>query len=76
MFALLNNHTQLSVTHTLHFPAVDEVESALRMDAEQFEEKYNSPLPDKEDHNIVFYCMAGIRSLEALESAHQLGYKK
>lgn len=52
------------------------MEDALQMDAEQFEKKYKSPLPDKEDHNIIFYCRAGHRSWEALESAHDLGYTK
>ena len=60
---------------TFFLYTVDEVEDAFQMDAELFEEKYKSPLPDK-DRNIIFYCMAGIRSLEALESAHQLGYTK
>ena len=55
---------------------VGEVESALKMTAEDFLKKYGAPKPSKEDTNIVFHCRAGVRSLDAMETAHQLGYKK
>ena len=55
---------------------VGEVESALNMSPEDFHQKYGAQKPSKEDSNIVFHCRAGVRSLEAMETAHQLGYKK
>ena len=55
---------------------VGEVESALKMTAEDFLKKYGAPKPSEEDTNIVFHCRAGVRSLDAMETAHQLGYKK
>ena len=58
------------------FYAVEDVEEALQMTAEEFQTSYGSPQPKKTDHNIVFYCMAGVRSWEAMECAHSLGYTK
>lgn len=55
---------------------VGEVESALNMSPEDFHQKYGARKPSKKDSNIVFHCRAGVRSLEAMETAHQLGYKK
>jgi len=55
---------------------VGEVESALNLSPEDFHQKYGARKPSKEDSNIVFHCRAGVRSLEAMETAHQLGYKK
>jgi len=46
------------------------------MSPEDFHQKYGARKPSKEDSNIVFHCRAGVRSLEAMETAHQLGYKK
>ena len=46
------------------------------MTAEDFLQKYGAPKPSEEDTNIVFHCRAGVRSLDAMETAHQLGYKK
>ena len=60
----------------MYFLVVGEVESALKMTAEDFLQKYGAPKPSKEDTNIVFHCRAGVRSLDAMETAHQLGYKK
>ena len=55
--------------------AVGEVGSALHMSAEQFQQEYKSSQPSK-NRDIVFYCMAGVRSLVAVELAHNLGYTK
>ena len=60
----------------IHSPLVGEVEDALSLRPDQFESKYGAKKPSKEDTNIVFHCRAGVRSLSALESAHQMGYSK
>lgn len=46
------------------------------MDPVAFEEEYNVKKPDKNDANIVFHCLAGIRSRAAMEAVHQIGYTK
>eukprot|EP00731_Ephydatia_muelleri_P030396 Em0021g919a len=53
-----------------------EVEEAFRMTPDEFLEKYKCRKPSKEDSNIVFHCRKGVRSLKALNTAHQLGYTK
>ena len=68
-----NSHRYICVHFLL---VVGEVESALKMTAEDFLRKYGAPKPSEEDTNIVFHCRAGVRSLDAMETAHQLGYKK
>ena len=57
-------------------PAVGEVCKALVLSSEEFEEKYGQQKPDPSDDNILFYCMAGIRSRYAMNAAHTLGYEK
>ena len=59
----------------LSHSTVDEVANALQLPPEQFQTIYRSPKPEPED-GIVFYCMAGVRSLSALETAQSLGYTK
>ena len=56
--------------------SVGEVEDALALNPDQFEAKYGAKKPSKGDANIVFHCRAGVRSLSALQSAHQMGYSK
>ena len=56
--------------------SVGEVDTALGMFPEAFQQKYGVPKPSKEDDNIVFQCRSGVRSLSAMETAHALGYKK
>lgn len=55
---------------------VGEVEEALALQPDEFEAKYGAKKPSKEDTNIVFHCRAGMRSLSALQSAHQMGYSR
>ncbi|KAM4633181.1 thiosulfate sulfurtransferase/rhodanese-like domain-containing protein 3 [Polymixia lowei] len=51
-----------------------QVNVALQLDPEEFKEKYGGDMPEQTD-NIVFSCLAGIRSKKALDSATSLGYK-
>ena len=46
------------------------------MDQQEFEDEYGVQKPDKSDANIVFHCLAGIRSKAAMEAVHQIGYTK
>ena len=46
------------------------------MDSEEFEEQYNVKKPSKSDANIVFHCLAGVRSRAAMEAVHQIGFTK
>ena len=55
---------------------VRKVPEAFTMDPKAFEEEYNVKKPDKNDANIVFHCLAGIRSRAAMEAVHQIGYTK
>ncbi|KAM7382480.1 hypothetical protein PAMP_002207 [Pampus punctatissimus] len=51
-----------------------QVNTALQLDAEEFKEKYGGEMPRGTD-NIVFTCLAGVRSKNALDTATSLGYK-
>ncbi|XP_071368839.1 thiosulfate sulfurtransferase/rhodanese-like domain-containing protein 3 [Centroberyx affinis] len=51
-----------------------QVNAALQLDPEDFKEKYGGEMPQQMD-NIVFSCLAGIRSKTALDAAASLGYK-
>uniref|UniRef100_A0A3Q0QV37 Thiosulfate sulfurtransferase like domain containing 3 n=1 Tax=Amphilophus citrinellus TaxID=61819 RepID=A0A3Q0QV37_AMPCI len=51
-----------------------QVNTALQLGPEEFNEKYGGELPQQTD-NIVFTCLAGIRSKTALDTAVTLGYK-
>ncbi|XP_056100276.1 thiosulfate:glutathione sulfurtransferase-like [Rhinichthys klamathensis goyatoka] len=53
-----------------------EVEQALRLSPDQFRELYGVTKPHKEDSDFVLYCVRGIRSLTALETARALGYTR
>lgn len=69
------------LVETGHIPGavnlpLGEVDTALGMFPEAFQQKYGVPKPSKEDDNIVFQCRSGVRSLSAMETAHALGYKK
>ncbi|KAF7254535.1 Thiosulfate sulfurtransferase/rhodanese-like domain-containing protein 3 [Varanus komodoensis] len=50
-----------------------EVVEALQMDSVHFKEKYNQDMPSKSDH-IVFSCLAGVRSKQALATAKSFGF--
>ena len=62
--------------HVLCLILVGEVEEALALNPGEFEAKYGAKKPSKQDTNIVFHCRAGVRSLSALQSAHQMGYSR
>nr|XP_040021099.1 thiosulfate sulfurtransferase/rhodanese-like domain-containing protein 3 [Gasterosteus aculeatus aculeatus] len=51
-----------------------QVNTALQLAPEEFDEKYGGVMPQHTD-NIVFTCLAGIRSKKALDTAVSLGYK-
>uniref|UniRef100_A0A3Q4GRI5 Thiosulfate sulfurtransferase like domain containing 3 n=1 Tax=Neolamprologus brichardi TaxID=32507 RepID=A0A3Q4GRI5_NEOBR len=51
-----------------------QVNTALQLGPEDFKEKYGGELPHQTD-NVVFTCLAGIRSKTALNTAITLGYK-
>ncbi|KAK7163934.1 hypothetical protein R3I94_002603 [Phoxinus phoxinus] len=53
-----------------------EVEPALRLSPDQFRERYGVTKPHREDSDFVLYCVRGIRSLTALETARSLGYTR
>ncbi|XP_026226056.1 thiosulfate sulfurtransferase/rhodanese-like domain-containing protein 3 [Anabas testudineus] len=51
-----------------------QVNTALQLCPEDFKEKYGGEMPQQTD-NIVFTCLAGVRSKNALDMAASLGYK-
>ncbi|XP_056235625.1 thiosulfate sulfurtransferase/rhodanese-like domain-containing protein 3 [Seriola aureovittata] len=51
-----------------------QVNTALQLGAEEFKEKYGGEMPEQTG-NIVFTCLAGVRSKNALDTAASLGYK-
>lgn len=62
-----------SIPGSINVP-LGQVNVALQLDPEEFKDKYGGDLPQHTD-NIVFSCLAGIRSLKALNTAVSLGYK-
>ncbi|XP_056331393.1 thiosulfate sulfurtransferase/rhodanese-like domain-containing protein 3 [Danio aesculapii] len=52
-----------------------QVNGALQLTPDEFKEKYGGEMPSK-SQNLVFSCLAGVRSKHALESAVSLGYTK
>uniref|UniRef100_A0A8C6V9T8 Sulfurtransferase n=1 Tax=Neogobius melanostomus TaxID=47308 RepID=A0A8C6V9T8_9GOBI len=50
-----------------------QINTALRLDAEEFVEKFGGKMPQMTD-SIVFTCLAGVRSKTALDTATLLGY--
>lgn len=55
--------------------SVGEVECALQLPTDQFQQKYNVAKPEKTSY-VIFYCRSGRRSLMASEIAMKLGYLK
>ncbi|XP_015243889.1 PREDICTED: thiosulfate sulfurtransferase/rhodanese-like domain-containing protein 3 [Cyprinodon variegatus] len=51
-----------------------QVSSALQLAPEEFREKYDGEMPRQTD-NVVFVCLAGVRSKTALNTAASLGYR-
>lgn len=58
----------------LYFP-VGELMEALQMDPTEFKEQYNQKMPSKSDP-VVFSCLAGTRSKQALGFAMSLGFSR
>uniref|UniRef100_A0A3Q2EHM6 Thiosulfate sulfurtransferase/rhodanese-like domain-containing protein 3 n=1 Tax=Cyprinodon variegatus TaxID=28743 RepID=A0A3Q2EHM6_CYPVA len=52
-----------------------QVSSALQLAPEEFREKYDGEMPRQTD-NVVFVCLAGVRSKTALNTAASLGYRE
>uniref|UniRef100_A0A3B1JXT2 Thiosulfate sulfurtransferase/rhodanese-like domain-containing protein 3 n=1 Tax=Astyanax mexicanus TaxID=7994 RepID=A0A3B1JXT2_ASTMX len=50
-----------------------QVTSALQLEPEEFKEKYGGDMPSTTE-NVVFTCLAGMRSIKALQAATSLGY--
>lgn len=48
---------------------------ALQMDPKEFKEQYNQKMPSKSDP-VVFSCLAGTRSKQALGFATSLGFSR
>ncbi|XP_061093354.1 thiosulfate sulfurtransferase/rhodanese-like domain-containing protein 3 [Conger conger] len=61
-----------NIPGTVNIP-LGQVNQALQLTPEEFKEKYVREKPSHSD-NIVFSCMAGIRSKTALDTAVSLGY--
>ncbi|XP_033124962.1 thiosulfate sulfurtransferase/rhodanese-like domain-containing protein 3 [Anneissia japonica] len=55
---------------------VGEIGDALQMSEDAFNSKYGHKKPDSNQSDIVFYCLGGVRSKKALDTAHSLGYTK
>ena len=52
---------------------MDDVGEALQMNQKDFKEKYKEVKPSKSD-NLVFSCLAGVRSKKAVVTAISLGF--
>lgn len=52
-----------------------QLNGALQLKPDEFKEKYGGDMPSQ-SQNIVFTCLAGVRSKTALETAVSLGYTK
>ncbi|KAM9310372.1 thiosulfate sulfurtransferase/rhodanese-like domain-containing protein 3 [Pholidichthys leucotaenia] len=62
-----------SIPGSINVP-LGQVNTALQLGPQEFEEKYGGEMPKQTD-NIVFSCLAGLRSKTALDTATSLGYK-
>lgn len=62
-----------SIPGSINVP-LGQINTALQLDAEEFEEKFGGQKPQQTD-SIVFMCLAGVRSKTALNAATSLGYK-
>jgi len=49
---------------------------ALFLPADEFEERFGFAKPDVDEHEVVFYCKAGVRSAAAARLAGQAGYAR
>ncbi|XP_013779371.2 heat shock protein 67B2-like [Limulus polyphemus] len=53
-----------------------EVEDAFRLLPNEFEKKYGSSQPSKNDENIIITCRSGRRAKDAIQILEKLGYNK
>ncbi|XP_062843859.1 thiosulfate sulfurtransferase/rhodanese-like domain-containing protein 3 [Trichomycterus rosablanca] len=61
-----------SIPGSINVP-LGQVTGALQLNPEEFKEKYGGEMPSVTE-NIVFTCLAGVRSQKALDAAIALGY--
>ncbi|KAI4899547.1 hypothetical protein NFI96_026866 [Prochilodus magdalenae] len=61
-----------NIPGTINVP-LGQVNGALQLEPEEFKEKYGGDMPSTTE-NIVFTCLAGMRSIKALDAALSLGY--
>uniref|UniRef100_A0A8C5ULU5 Rhodanese domain-containing protein n=1 Tax=Malurus cyaneus samueli TaxID=2593467 RepID=A0A8C5ULU5_9PASS len=62
------------IPESINIP-LGELMEALQMDPTEFKEQYNQKMPSKSDP-VVFSCMAGTRSKQALGFAMSLGFSR
>ena len=55
---------------------VNDVEHALQLDDEVFKKKYGVEKPDEDGEKLVFFCLAGIRSMKALLISRSLDFEQ
>uniref|UniRef100_A0A8D2F1B2 Rhodanese domain-containing protein n=1 Tax=Theropithecus gelada TaxID=9565 RepID=A0A8D2F1B2_THEGE len=60
------------IPRSINIP-LDEVGEVLQMNPRDFKEKYNEVKPSKSD-NLVFSCLAGVRSKKAPDTAISQGF--
>lgn len=61
-----------NIPGTINVP-LGQVSGALQLEAEEFKEKYGGDMPSTTE-NVIFTCLAGMRSIKALQTAVSLGY--
>ncbi|NXS01375.1 TSTD3 protein, partial [Oxylabes madagascariensis] len=61
------------IPESINIP-LGELMEALQMDPTEFKEQYNQKMPSKSDP-VVFSCLAGTRSKQALGFATSLGFR-
>ncbi|XP_066513607.1 thiosulfate sulfurtransferase/rhodanese-like domain-containing protein 3 [Hoplias malabaricus] len=61
-----------SIPRSINVP-LGQLSTALQLNPEEFKEKYGGDMPSTTE-NVVFTCLAGVRSSRALEAALSLGY--
>ena len=65
-------HEYGKIPGSINIP-LDDVGEALQMNQKDFKEKYKEVKPSKSD-NLVFSCLAGVRSKKAVVTAISLGF--
>ncbi|NWY02337.1 TSTD3 protein, partial [Nothoprocta ornata] len=60
------------IPESINIP-LSELAEALQMSPGDFRERYHQKMPTKADH-VVFSCLAGVRSKQALDFAMSLGF--